>query len=361
MDEIKIMDEIKEMLGALFEAFQQLSQRVDRLESVASFDKEDDGNLFVATLADAEILLDSNHGPSGAKYRKKLIDGLIKNDVRDDPRRYHNFISALSGCGDYRLILRLCDYLLTFAPLDRDILADAILTCGKLCEWELGMGYLSKAELISKERWNDKLFIYTGEFLKARFNAYPNDDAYYQDAMSFAEEFINYCKHDEHAYSLKAELLVYAQRRQEAIEFLLDTIRNGYSDDEEKNEKTRIVATQCCVDLLELLDDTCNYDLIIEICDKGLRYTHDQRSARISSFVYRRALAYDAKVYAQNFANKDDIVIALMHMQSAYTLVTNGEIIANEDKIIEDKYEALRPYAGEKFVPLIKRSLAISE
>ena len=46
-------------------------------------------------------------------------------------------------------------------------------------------------------------------------------------------------------------------------------------------------------------------------------------------------------------------------MQSAHTLVTNGKVIANEDKILEDKYEALRPYVGNKFVPLIKRSLTI--
>lgn len=355
------MDEFEGMLGVLVEALQQLSQRVERLESVASFDEEDGGDLFVATLADAEILLASNHGPAGAKYRQKLISSLIKNDVREDPRRYHNFISALSDCGDYRLIIQLCDYLLAFAPLDRDILADAILTSGKLCEWDLGMHYLSKAELIPKARWNDKLFIYAGEFLKARFNAYPNNETYYQDAMALASDFINYCKHDEHAYSLKSELLVSAQCRQDAIDFLLDTIRNGYSDDNNKIEKTRIVATQCCVELLQLLDDTCDYDLIIEICDKGLRYTHDQASARISSFVYRRALAYDAKAYAENFSNKETILKALMHMQSAYTLVTNGKAIANEDKIIEDKYEALRPYAGDKFVPLIKRSLTVSE
>lgn len=357
------MDELQELLEQLLDpiasALAQLSQRVDKLERMTPFSLNDNEDIQLASFSDVIILWDSHRGPSGVEYRKNLIDRLIASDVRADPRLIHNFIMSLFDYHDYRFALQLCDYVLTLAPFSRDILADAVKSCGELCEWELGITYLSKANAIPKDRWNDKLFTYVGEFLKARFNAYPNNNLYYEEALTLAKEYIHYFQHDEHAYSLKAELLVSAQHRQEAIDFLLDTIRNGYSDNNNRNEKTRIVATQCCVELLQLLDDTCDYDLIIEICNKGLRYTHDQASARIASFVYRRALAYDAKAYAENFSNEKTILNALAEMQSAHTLVTNGKVIANEDKILEDKYEALRPYAGNKFVPLIKRSLTI--
>lgn len=353
------MDDIKEMLGAMIAALKQLSERVDELEN-SSLHGDGDDKLDITSLNDAMALLDTHHGPNGALYRQRIVDSLINNDVRGLPALYHNFIAGLSGCGDHILVLQLCDYLLTLAPYDRDILADAIDACGDSCNWDLGMEYFIKAQSIPKERWNDKLFLYSGLFLRSRYNAYPNNDTYFDEAMRLADEYIHFLQYDEHSYNLKASLYISAQRRQDAIDFLLDVIRNGYSNDEVKTEKTRIVATQCCMQLLDLLDDSCDYDLIIEICDKGLRYTHEQASARIPAFVYRRALAYDAKAYVDGF-RQDTVLAALAEMQSAHTLVTNDKSLAKEDKILEQKYEALRRYAGEKFVPLKKRSLTVED
>ena len=353
------MDDIKEMLGAMLGALQQLSERVDELEN-SSLRGGDYDELDITSLNDAMELVATHHGPKGALYRQRIVDSLINKGVRGLPALYHNFIADLSRCGDHLLILRLCDYILTFAPYDRDILADAIDACGDSCNWELGMKYFSKAQSIPKERWNDKLFLYSGLFLSSRFNAYPSNDAYFEEALKLAEDFIHYLQYDEHGYNLKASLYISAQRRQDAIDFLLDVIRNGYSNNEIKNEKTRIVATQCCMQLLDLLDDSCDYDLIIEVCDKGLRYTHEQASARIPAFVYRRALAYDAKAYVDGF-RQETITAALAEIQTAHTLVSNDRNVANESKILEQKYEALRRYAGEKFVPLKRRSLTVED
>lgn len=355
------MDDINEMLGAMLGAIKQLSQRVDELENSSLHDSDSNESLNITTLEDAMILLDHYKGPSGAVFRQQIVASILSNEVRGLPAMFHNFIAELSGCGEHELIIQLCDYLLTFAPFDRDILADAIDACGDSCNWDLGMMYLAKAQTIPKERWNDKLFLYSGLFLRTRFNSFPNNDSFFEEAMDLADDYIRCLKYDEHGYNLKASLYIAAQKRQEAIDFLLQVIRNGYSDDTIMNEKTRIVATQCCMQLLDLLDDTCDYDLIIEICDKGLRYTHEQASARIPSFAYRRALAYDAKVYVDGFKNKDTILAALAEIQSAHTLVVNDRSLANEDKILEQKHEALRPYAGDKFIPLIKRSLTVEE
>ena len=355
------MDDINEMLGALLATLKQLSKRVDELERSSLSKAEDDEELNITTLEDAMVLLSHHEGPSGALYRQKIVASLIKNGVRGLPAKYHNFITQLSHCGEHTLIIQLCDYILTFAPYDRDILADAIDACGDSCNWELGVEYLSKADAIPKEKWNDKLFLYSGLFLRTRFNAFPNNDTFYDEAMAIADDYIQFLKYDEHGYNLKASLYISAQKREDAVAFLLQVIRNGYSDKDVHNEKTRIVATQCCMQLLDLLDDTCDYDLIIEICDKGLRYTHEQASARIPSFAYRRALAFDAKAYAEEFKNKDTILTALSEIQTAYTLITNDRSIANEDKTLEQKHEALRPYAGDKYVPLIRRSLTVEE
>lgn len=355
------MDDVKEMLGAMLAALQQLSERVDELENASlSRSGSESDELDITSLNDAMALLEAHHGPNGALYRQRIVASLINNDVRGLPALYHNFIADLSRCGEHLLILQLCDHLLALAPYDRDILADAIDACGESCNWDLGMEYLAKAQSIPKERWNDKLFLYSGMFLKSRFNAYPGNDSYFDEAMTLAEEYIHHLQYDEHGYNLKASLYISAQRRQDAIDFLIDVIRNGYSSNEVKNEKTRIVATQCCMQLLDLLDDSCDYDLIIEICDKGLRYTHEQASARIPAFAYRRALAYDAKAYVDGF-RQETITAALAEIQSAHTLVTNDRSIVNENKVLEQKYEALRRYAGEKFIPLKRRPLTVED
>ena len=159
-------------------------------------------------------------------------------------------------------------------------------------------------------------------------------------------------------HSKKAELMLLRNEDNEAIDFLTETIRQTKVRD---RPDSVLVAAQCCVTLLNLLDESNEYDLIIEICDKGLQHTtQEQPSAAIGFFMYRKALALDAQAYEENFRSADTIQKALSCYQAAYDL--------NQDRqysnTIEKRYAVLREVSeGTKveFTPLIKRPFYVTQ
>ncbi|MBQ4596437.1 MAG: hypothetical protein IJB14_05640, partial [Firmicutes bacterium] len=65
-----------------------------------------------------------------------------------------------------------------------------------------------------------------------------------------------------------------------------------------------------------------DYDLIIEIAKKGIQFTtQEQPSSNIGYFVYRSALARDARIVRDGFKNVQDIQVALREYQCAYDLL----------------------------------------
>lgn len=311
--------------------------------------------IFVSSIHDANILLQQNMHPGGAAYRKKLVDYITdpRNRVLSKCDIYHNFIMDLFRVGDYDLGLKVCEFALTFAPYHRDMLGDAIQACGHTSQWEKGDEYLKRAMEIPKGRWSFRLFLYSINYLKNKMAAYSTDDILYEQALTLADEFIKYLPFDEHGYDQKAEILLAMNHRSEAIEVLQEAIFNTHPD--EQDSTSILVTAQCCVTLLGILDDSSDYDLIINVCNQGLRNTtQSQPSANIGYFIYRKALALDAKAHKEEFQIPATINQALKFYQSAYDL--------NEDRdygrTIEQRYAALRPYAQE-FEPLVKRSLVV--
>ena len=181
------------------------------------------------------------------------------------------------------------------------------------------------------------------------------DGNLYQRALALADEYMKVFPYDEHGYNQKAELLIMMNEREKAIAELKRFIFATRPD--EMDSRSELITAQCCVTLLSILDDSRDYDFIIQICDRGLRNTTQQQpSASIGFFVYRKALALDAKAHAQNFESETTVKLALKFYQSAYDL--------NQDRsygrTIEQRFAVLRPYAKE-FEPLVKRKFFVTE
>lgn len=327
------------------------------LNALQKQNEPDDAELFVSSVTDAIALLQAHMSPSGARYRRKLIEYITdpSHEVLGECDVYHNLIMDLFRCGDHALSLRVCDYALNLAPYDRDILGDAIKACGNSSQFKKGDGYLERAMEIPLEKWSYRLFLYSVDFLKKKLSAYPTDDSLYQRALSLADEYIKYFPFDEHGYNQKAELLLLMNHREQAISELKRYIFEVQPDTSDSHSE--LITAQCCVTLLEILDDSNNYDTIIEICERGLRSTtQEQPSASIGFFTYRKALALDAKLHADKFRVPDDVTEALNLYQAAYDLNQDRQY----SKTIEQRYAVLRPHA-QNFRPLVKRKLYISE
>ena len=323
------------------------------LNALRGAQDDSDEEMYVSSINDAIILLQQHMNPSGARYRRDLVDYITNpaNRVLSECDVYHNFVMDLFIVGDYDLALKVCDYALASAPYNRDMLGDAIKACGDSSQFEKGDAYLEKAIEIPLDKWSFRLFLYGVDFLKTKLNAYPLDESLYKKALELTDAYIENFPFDEHGYNQKAELLVMMNHRAQAIAELKRFILDVQPD--ARDSKSELITAQCCVTLLNILDDSNDYDFIIKVCEKGLRNTaQEQPSAAIGFFVYRKALALDAKAHSENFKIPETITNALKFYQSAYDLNQDRQY----SRTIEQRYAVLRPFA-ENFQPLIKCGL----
>mgnify|MGYP000846559277 CR=1 FL=1 len=334
-----------------------LMKNLAHLNGFHGRDDTDDFEIFVSSIHDAIHLLQQHMTPGGAQYRRRLVEYIIDPEKRvlSACDVYHNFVMDLFRVGDYDLALQVCDFALSQAPYNRDILGDAINACGDSSQFKKGDEYLNRAMQIPRERWSFRLFLYSVDFLKTKLSAYPLDDDLYQHALSLADDYIRCFPFDEHGYNQKAELLILMNQREQAISELKRYIFEVQPD--EKDSKSELITAQCCVTLLNILDDSNNYDFIMQICEKGLRNTtQEQPSASIGFFMYRKALALDAKAHTEDFRVPDTVTNALKFYQAAYDLNQERQY----SRTIEQRYAVLRPYA-KYFEPLVKRTLYTTE
>lgn len=339
---------------------QELMRKWGLLDAIASAgdDTGAEDDMFISSVKDANTLLQMHMlNPRDAKYRKRLVGYITNpsNKVIVEPDVYHNLIMDLFRCGDYYAAVDVCKFVLSFAPMNMDILADMMKACGDSCQFELGEKYLEKANEIPKDKWSWRLYLYSVDFLKTKLQAYPTDQEVFSRAETLAKQYMQYFKLDEHGYNQLAEIYVCANKRGMAIDTLYDFI---FVKQPEERVGSRLICAQCCVTLLNLLDVSNDYTRIIEICDRGLDCTtQEQPSASIGFFIYRKALAMDAMLRSKNY-KEGDVLEAMLNYQVAYDL--------NQDRAyastIEKRYALLRAYVpSDKFKPLVKRKLYVEQ
>lgn len=311
-------------------------------------------DICLSSLRDASCLLQQFGNSPDASFRKRLVASITDpaNRISGSYADYHNFIMDLFDLGDYALALQVCDHALAAMPCNRELLGDAIMACGADGQFERGEQYLQRAEVLPYRLWNFRLFLCSVDFLKNKLCAYPMDEGLFLRALTLADEYIRNLPFDERGYNQKAELLLMMNERQRAIgelkRYIFDTAPDVL------DSRSELITSQCCVTLLKLLDNSNDYDFIIQICDRGLRNTaQEQPAAQIGYFVFKKALAMDAKAHIQNFEVPTTVNAALKLYQAAYDLNRNRLY----ESTIEERYAVLRPYSQEDR-PLLRRELS---
>lgn len=317
-------------------------------------------DIFVSSLRDAHALLQLHKDPSGARFRRRLVEYITnpEHSVLSECDEYHNFVMDLFRLGDHNLALQVCDYALVRAPYNRDMLGDAIKACGDSSQFDLGEIYLARATEIPYCLWTYRLFLYSVDFLKTKLSAYPMDTELYERALRLAREYISQHPYDEHGYNQEAELMVMMNDRDSAVTTLRRYILDTNPDPDDR--RLKLVAAQCCITLLNLLDGSSNYEFIIQICNKGLQYTtKEQPSASMGFFVYRKALAMDALFLSLEHRPENMLRDVLKTYQSAYDLVQDRPY----GRTVEERYAILGAHLQnpEDFQPLVRRNLYINK
>lgn len=335
---------------------EELMRKLGLLSALTSDEEEE---MFITSVKEANVLLQMNMTPKGAKYRRRLVEYITDpaHKVMIEPDVFHNFIMDLCRCGDFYAAVDVCEYILGYAPKNMDILADMMKACGDSCQFDLGESYLKKAQEIPEKFWSWRMYLYSVDFLKTKLQAYPDDQELFERAKVLAEQYIKNFPADEHGYNQLAEIYLCVNDRQMAIdkldEFIFRTQPEG-----KIRKGSCLICAQCCVTLLNIMDGSNDYDEIIKICDRGLECTtQEQPSASIGFFIYRKALAMDASLKSVSY-KEGAVKEVLTNYQIAYDL--------NQDRdyrlTIEKRYALLRAHLeDDKFVPLKKRKLFIDE
>lgn len=322
---------------------------------------QEDATIFATSITEANRLYKQHMiRPDGAQYRRELIDYICtpSNNVLGDADEYHNLLMDIFRIGDYFSGMKLCQYALTFYPHNCDLLGDGIKAAADGGDFELAESLFRIADSIDKSRWNFRLFLYSVDYYKTKYKADPTQQAVIDKAKSLADEYVKYFPYDEHGYNQQAELLLLENKRDEAIDLLHHYI---FDPLDSKNASTSLITAQCCTTLLQILDDSNNYNLIIKTARRGIRNSKTvQLSASVGYFAYRWALALDAMCADEDYEKESRIEEALRKYQAAYNIANDLDF----SSVIEQNYSFLRSFVLGKERdpgPLVKYRLYIDK
>lgn len=297
-------------------------------------------DLDIASVKEAREFVERHMDAGEGNYRTRVVDYItdLENHVTGEPHHYHNLINGFFVIGDYYNAQRLSAYALTIYPYNIDLLANAIRSASGCCDESVTDKYLAEAEKIDKKYWNWRLFLFSIEAYRLKMSKCPvgKMEANYKKALNLTKEYQKYIPADERGYNQEAEILLLANDVAGAREILAKAITQGY----EKNGKLyRLVAPQCCVTLLDsILEDTVDYEEIVAVSKAGIQFTaQEQPSSEMGYFVYRWALALDAKQISIGYVDPQGIQNAMRMYQCAYEL-NRGRSYA---RTIEKRYKIL--------------------
>lgn len=334
------------------------NEKMEMLRAILRQEMEEE-DAAVVSVAEAYRKVIEYSGKGKGAYCARIAEYITdpQNHVYGDANTYFNLTVLYLNMGDHYHALRICDYALGRYPYSVDLLANAIQSAGNIGEFERGHQYIESAEQIDKKYWNWRLFLFTTRFYMGELTQCGPEkiNETFEKALASARNCQKYLPLEERGYDKEAELHLYANDVKSAY----DVLRRAIFDPVEGHDgrPQNLVAPQCCVTMLgRILDDSHDYDLIIEIAKKGIQFTtQEQPSSNIGYFVYRSALARDARIVRDGFKNVQDIQVALREYQCAYDLLADRDY----KRTIEQRYAVLSQNAQNPVsdLPLIRRSL----
>lgn len=242
-----------------------------------------------------------------------------ENEVSGEADDYYRLVSAAHESRDYLSAVRIAEMGLAKYPYDVDLLAMAVWNSGKTGFFDKGEAWLQQLEKIGRQYWNWGSYRYAVEMLRAEMSQTvgPEREQLEKRVLQMCDDFIAAFPRNDRAHNAKAEVLIALNRLDDAKQVLQNAIFNAVDGE------NPILAPQCCVTYLEVLQSSNDYDLIIKVATHGLVATAtDENSANFGYFVYRIALAKDAQVVASGFDNREKVQEALAWYQNAFDSAT---------------------------------------
>lgn len=295
---------------------------VDMGTSKSSEAQKTEQELYFASVNDARMQLDRHSIIGNKQFGLKVAEYITddSNTVYGNPDQYHNLITSYLREGDYLNALRISEHALKRFPTSVDLLANAIHAASNQGNTEAAKQYIAKAKAVPMKFWTWRLFHFAIEAYKNTMNQCPPDqiDQYHAEAIELAKAYQKTMPMDERGYNQEAELLLMFNDVASARKLLENLLNQGI---EVNGIYKHLVASQCCVTMLDrILEDTHEYDEIIRIANRGIQDTAQELpSSHIGYFVYRMALALDAKAVSNQY-HPDQVNQALQNYQCAYEL-----------------------------------------
>lgn len=314
-------------------------------------DAEDEQDFSFISIAEARAatIIGQMNGNADGRQLRAIADWLISGaNVAANAAQMHAFINLFIDKDDYLYVAKLASFALDRFPYNIDLLGDAIQALSKAGDFAAGQRYVDVATSIPKEYWDWYLAVWVCEFYKEQLNVCePAQRSFYLDkGLEIIRQYREHFPLDERAYNQEAEMLLLANRRDEARAVLESAIFEPHVSDD--GTPCRIAAAQCCVTYLDMVKGTDNYQEILRIAHKGIKdAAQDKPSARVGYFLLHEALALDAKLCSaedprNGYRNPEQVEEALHAYEAAYQL-NKGTIYS---KVIRDRYTILCGKSG---------------
>ena len=249
---------------------------------------------------------------------------------------WHNLVTSLIAEGDFASASRIADVARERFPHDADLLAAALQCAGELGDWDKGDSLLrlaKNANYRADEDW--RLTVQASDYLRERARTEDEQARMrtIEEALAFIDGAINRLPPNDRLLCSKAEMLLFANRIDDATDVLESAIFVADRVAGDAPNIRQIPVAQCCgVYLNQILRDSCDYEKVIDVAEAGIRFAAtEQRSFAVEYFLYRKALAMDGQINSdspvtrsQAFGNQDLVREAMRTYALAFALDARG-------------------------------------
>jgi tetratricopeptide (TPR) repeat protein len=320
--------------------------------------RQDAGPVFMSVL-EADCSLASAMGKvGGGKYYRDVARSVLSpgNKVFGNADQYFNFVSSYLSVGDFYTALDVAKRALELYPHNVDLLANALCAASGCARFDACEQFIAQLRTVPKKCWNWRAFLFLIRYYQAFLCVceVSEIDAVLDEAIEVAHDYQRMLPLDERGYNCEAELLLFANRVDEAQEVLeraifgTVTLPNG--------KVASLVAPSCCLTMLDrILDESTDYRLAVRVAQRGVRNTaQEQPTTNIGYFVYREALALDAQICdakdpQDGYRNAERVRGALTSYRCAYGMLEDGDY----RRTIERRYSILCHKSGIFDMPLV--------
>lgn len=298
----------------------------DLMQLLHGNDADDADVTNFVTIAEANQIVATHMNRPGYSVVARTVAEFIGHGDRfvtgsaDD---YHNLIQDYFRMRDFESALMLSERALAVFPYNVDLLANAIRAASYCARFDLCDKYENVARACGTQYWNWRVFVFLIDAYSTRLSVCDPDERgkHLETAHRIADEYLTAFPQDDRAYNAKAQLYLVDNKKDQAVA----TLNRAIFGDPATGFQP-ISAPTCCVTFLDLLEpvDEASIDLIIRVAHRGVHNTaEEQPSASIGYFLYREALALDARISSKKdgYTNPDAITEALNCYECAYALL----------------------------------------